>query len=273
MVVVRRPALPEQWVRAATVALVEEGLVVNLRAFHCDPDVVHPLQPEVGADGVVERIAVEDIRETFHLRAGRVPRLILRLGGLGVELHVGIGAVAEVTGKALADHAARRLDAARLEVAHGLLERLAVDRLAEGVTGCPAAVDAGEQTRLDVEADPVRDSQGDQRQLLRQLGVGCVAGRLRRRQRLPPVADQAEQARLVLVDLRRRVGDDLDMDALEGPGLAAVPVSDRFEVHRLAGCARRHPKRPTADQGRGLVERRVFTHGRDHVAVDHPERP
>src|SRR3982751_4250675 len=133
MVVVGRPALPEERVGTASVALVEKGLAVDLCASHVDAEVVLPLQPQVGADRLVERVAVVDVGETFHLRARRVPSLVLRPRGRGVEPDVGVYAVAEVTGKTTADHSTGRLDAGGPQVAHRLFERLAVDRLAEGV--------------------------------------------------------------------------------------------------------------------------------------------
>ena len=140
-----------------------------------------------------------------------------------------------------------------------------------------AGVDAGERTAADVETDPDREPERDERELALQLRVGGVARRRRRWQCLPPVPDEAEDARLVIRDRGPRVGLDLDVDARQRARLpvllGAVPAADRDEVHRLALAARAHAKRAAADQGLRFRRPRVLAGGGDDLAVDDPERP
>src|SRR5262252_6229134 len=101
-VVVRAPALTKRGVRTAAIALIEKCLAVDLRAGDLHAEVL-------------------------LLRAGRIPSLVFLLGRGRVELRVGVGAVAEVTGQSLADHASGRGHARRARGADCVGEGRAID--------------------------------------------------------------------------------------------------------------------------------------------------
>src|SRR5439155_24276582 len=129
-------------------------LAIELDAADVDSEVRLPLRDEVRAHGLVERVGVVRIGESFHLRPCRIPLLVLGLRRGGVELDVVVRAVAEVTVESLAHHTPRRLSARRALVADRVDQRFAVDRLAERVTTRPPFFRARERTRFEVETDP-----------------------------------------------------------------------------------------------------------------------
>ena len=193
VVVVGAPALPEHRVCASLVALVEEGLLVDLIAADLDAEILLPLIDQVLANGDVEGIRVVGVREVLHLGSSWVPRLVLAARRGWVELRVDVGPVAEVPGEAFAEHAARRGHARGAGRAHSIDECVAVDRrrksMAAGLSGVTR-----ERTTCHVEAHPERHAGWDDHELIAELGVALVVrGRLRG-QRLAPVADEAEHA-------------------------------------------------------------------------------
>ena len=136
-----------------------------------------------------------------------------------------------------------------------------------------AVLDARERTRFQVEADPERGAERDQRQLAPQLRVRRVTRGGLGGQGLAAVDDQAQHAGLVLRDLGGGVRHDFDVHMRQRAGLDPIPAGNGLEVHGLAGRPRRHPKGPAADQRVRLGGPRVLARGRDDSLIHDPERP
>src|SRR5229473_3455958 len=108
VVVIRAPALPEGAVAAASVAVVEEALPIDLGALHGDTQVGQPLCREVGAHRLVEGVGVVRVGQSLDVGSVWIPGLVLSLCRDRVERRTGIGSVAEITLEAFADQSTGR---------------------------------------------------------------------------------------------------------------------------------------------------------------------